>query len=339
MSPAESCICRRFTLTTVLAVAVLCAFGCSSKEPVKAPVLKEKVTFCQGGHVTLLPLEALEKNFFDNEGVEAVINRLGDGKTAMETFLAGDCTFGIMAEPPIAKQAFGRSDFAIIASLASTSDFTRILYRKDRGISSARDLKGKRIGIKKGTTSQIFADLYLKKHGISPKEVSFQYMEQRDMPAALMSGDIDAYSSSHTFLMEGMRTLGDNGGVLSEPGFYKANSYLVAKKSFVATHAETVQRVMKALARADNELAAKPAEAQRLVADVWKVSDSDAEKLLKLETHTLALGQQQLDALMMHASWIISSGAVNTKTPPDFKVLIDTAPLTAAKPAAVTTIH
>jgi NitT/TauT family transport system substrate-binding protein len=323
-------------LVTGLTLLITAVSGCSKKQQ-ETPKLNDKVTFCQGGNITLLTQAALEKGYFEAEGIEAVINRLGDGKTAMDTFLAGDCNFGIMAEPPIVKQSFSREDFAIIASLANSGDFTRILARKDRAITVGKDLKGKRLAVKKGTNSQTFADLYLKKHGVNPKEVSFQFMELRDMPAALTAGDIDAYSSSHTFFLEGKRSMGDGANVLSEPGFYKVNSFLVAKKDFISSRSETVKRVMKALARAESEMASKPDEARRLLAGAWKVSEPDADLLLKQEKHSLALGQQQLDSLLMHARWMIDTGVVEKKPMPDFHRIMDAAPLAAIRPAAGTT--
>jgi NitT/TauT family transport system substrate-binding protein len=239
-----------------------------------------------------------------------------------------------MAEPPIVKQSFKREDFAIISSLASSGDFTRILARKDRGITEARDLKGKRLGVKSGTNSQTFADLYLKKHGINPKDLQIQSMELRDMPSALMSGDIDAYSSSHTFFLEGKRLMGEGATVLSEPGYYQVNSYLIAKKNYISTNGDTVKRVMRALARAESDIAANPAEAQKTLSSSWKVSGADAEYLLKQEKHVMTLGKPQLDALMMHADWMLATGILEKQPIPDFNRIMDTAPLAAVRQSA-----
>jgi len=333
MAARKHHLLRLLLCASGLTALLACASGCPKSEQV-APKTKEKITFCQGGHVALLPQTALDKGYFEAEWLEATINKLGSGTMAMDTFLAGDCMFGIMAEPPIVKQAFDRDDFAIVASLATSGDFTRILARKDRGIASGKDLKGKRLGVNNGTTSQTFADLYLKRHGITDKDITIQFMDLKEMPAALVAGDIDAYSSSGTHFMEGKRQLGDNALVLNEPGLFWVNSYLVAKKGFISAKGDIVQRVLKAMVRAETEIAARPDEARKRLAGVWKTTAADAEFLLKLENHALALGPQQMDALEQQATWMLKTGRAKQKKEPDFRRIMDSAPLAAVKPGA-----
>lgn len=277
---------RLVLMTAVPALAVLLLCGCTQEKKQSEIRQLEKISFCQGGHMALLVDMALEKGYFAEEGLEAVIMKLGDGKSAMEAFLGGECTFGIMGDPPVVKQALVRDDFAVIASLSNSANSTKILARKDRGISEGRDLKGKRIGVKNGVSSQIFAELYLKKKGITLSEVTFQAMDLKDMPSALMTGDIDAYSSSNMYLLEGKRLLGDRAQVLSEPGFCLTNNYLTAKRELLAAQPELTRRVMRALAQAEKSLAEHPQEARALIGRALKVSAADAESILNEENHT-----------------------------------------------------
>lgn len=320
-------------LVLMIAVPALAVLLCGCTQEKKQPEIRqlEKISFCQGGHLSLLVDMAAEKGYFAEQGLEAVIMKLGDGKSAMEAFLGGECTFGIMGDPPVVKQALVRDDFAVIASLSNSANSTKILARRDRGISEGKDLKGKLIGVKSGVSSQIFADLYLKKKGIALSEVTFQAMDLKDMPSALMTGDIDAYSSSNVYLLEGKRLLGDRASVLSEPGFYLANTYLIAKRDLLAAKPELARHVIKALDKADKYIADQPREAKKLIARVLKISEAAAGNVLKEENHTLNLGQRQIDSLAMHAAWMIETGATGKKTPPDFYKLIDLAPFDSLK--------
>lgn len=325
---------RLVLMIAVPALAVLLLCGCTQEK--KQPEVRqlEKIRFCQGGHLSLLVDMATEKGYFAEQGLEAVIMKLGDGKSAMEAFLGGECTFGIMGDPPVVKQALVRDDFAVIASLSNSANSTKILARKDRGISEGKDLKGKRIGVKSGVSSQIFAELYLKKKGIALSEVTFQAMDLKDMPSALMTGDIDAYSSSNMYLLEGKRLLGNRAQVLSEPGFCLTNNYLTAKRELLAAQPELTRRVIRALAQAEKSLAENPQEARALIARTLKVSPADAESILNEENHTLTLGQRQIDSLAMHANWMIDRGTAGKKPLPDFHKLIDLAPFDSLKQGA-----
>ncbi len=165
-------------------ILLSCCYVRGNRLPKKQQEVRaaEKVTFCTGGNLMLLPLIAHEKKYFEDEGLQAEVFNLGDGSRAMDTFLAGDCTFGLMADPPVVKQSFKRNDFSIVGTVSSSDASVRILARKKSGIEKPADLKGKKIGVKKGLNSNVYADLFLKKYGLSAKDVSYQFMDAKDMP-------------------------------------------------------------------------------------------------------------------------------------------------------------
>lgn len=338
--------CRRrraLPAIALLAVTFLAAAGCTmKKEPPrqeKSPRALEQVSICQGGIIAVLPRVALDEGFFRNEGIAATIRTYGDGRSAMDAFLDGTCTVATVGEPPIVKQSFARDDFVILASVVTSDNATKILARRDSGIGSPADLKGKRIGIRKGTISHFFFDVFLRKYGLKPKDTTVRFMELKEMPSALASGTIDAYSSSDLFYLEGARLLAERGVTFTEPGLCFNAAHLVVRKEYLVSHPDQVRSLLAALLQAEAYAAANPAETLNLVSKAHNIPVKDLETILRDERHALTLSRPLLLSLEDHARWMADNGGKEKRAIPNYLDYIDPAPLRRLKPDAVSLNH
>ncbi|HEY6007183.1 MAG TPA: ABC transporter substrate-binding protein [Geobacteraceae bacterium] len=323
----------------LLLMLLLAAAGCTQRKEhaaVTTAGTKEQVTICQGGILTVLPVVAREKGLFAAEGLDVDLTTCGDGKFAMEAFLAGACTVATVGEPPVVRQSFERDDFRIVASTVSSDNATRILARRDRGITTPRDLKGKKIGVREGTISHFFLDVFLKKNGLTPGDVTVSFVELRKMPQALAAGEIDAYSSSDLYYLEGVQLLGDRAVTFSEPGLCYNAANLVVKRDFLASRPETVRRLLRALVAAEGYVAAHPAETRQLVAAVRQVAPQDLEAVFRNQRHVMALGPSLILSLENQARWLIEKGTVARTEIPNYLRFLAPGPLRTVKAAAVT---
>lgn len=330
-------ICRTAFALFAHCIAISVLAGCNSKSDQKSVKVNEQVTFCQGGNTPVQVFVAIANGDFSREGLDGVIHKVGDGKAAMNAFLAGDCTFGAgIGEPPIVTQSYLRNDIVVLGSLERNENFARILARKDRGISKAEDLRGKRLGIKKGVVSHIFADYYLRKHGMTFEDLDVRYMEQKDMPDALALGQIDAAACSDVYFMEGKLKLHVNALVLEEPGLLTVNSYLLAKKEFADQKPDTVKRMLRALLSAEKLIATKPADAAAKLAAAANIPPEEAAAIIAKRKHAVVLSSQQIGALKLNSDWMMANGMLEKKPSTDFRRLVDERFLKELNPAAVT---
>jgi NitT/TauT family transport system substrate-binding protein len=315
--------------------AALC--GCSKQDDQHKITVPEPITICQGGETPVQAYVAAANGDFAKEGLDVVIRKLGDGKTAMNAVLAGDCTFGAgIGEPPVVAQSYARDDFSILGALESSDNFARIVARKDRGISRAEDLKGKRLGLKKGVTSHIFAGVLLQKHGLKFSDLDIRFMELKDMPNALALGDVDAFASSEFYFLEGKRKLGANAVVLEDPGLLKINSYFIAKKAFIAQKPETVKKVFRALLRAEKLIATNPSDASAKLAAASDLPAKDAAEVISKKKHSMTLSTEQLRSMELNSDWMMDNGMLEKRPANNFRRLIDERFLKELSPATVT---
>ena len=320
----------------VLLVSTLVASGCSRKDPpAKQSGPLVSVRICQGGIVAPLMFIAKEKGFFRSEGVQADIFVVGDGKTAMGAFLDGRCEIALVGEPPIVRQSFKRKDFVIIASVVSSDSATKILARRDRGISRPEDLIGKRVAVSKGTISHFFLDQFLKKNHIPPEKLTVVDLLHSDMAAALKRGDIDAFAGSDFAYLNGSRAIGAGGVTFSEPGLTTHAANLVVKADWVRDNQPAARGLLKALIAAEKELASDPDAVAAKLAKEHQVMLEDLKAVMALQRNSVSLDQILILSLEDQARWMQETGLEKGKGAPNYLTFLFPSILRDLRPESV----
>lgn len=149
----------------------------------------------------------------------------------------------------------------LVAALCTKS--SALVVKKDSGIESIADLKGKKIGYVPGTMHEILLRETLTRNGLSPRtDVQLLRVDFFDMGLALSQGDIHAFLSGEPF-----PTLAEEKGygtILSYPYYGDAigdiNAGLLVTRQFIDQHPDKVLRLVKAHALASRHLTAHPEE-------------------------------------------------------------------------------
>ncbi len=161
------------TISAVVTVAmiVVAVGGCAGVEKPAGPL--EKITF--GGETSILPSAvwvAENKGYFQEEGLDVRIKEFGSGRTALATMLnEGNLDMVTVAQTPVMFNSFDRNDYVIMAAMVYSDNDVKILARQNKGIKSPSDLKGKIVGITKGSTGHFFLGLFLTHSGLMLSEI------------------------------------------------------------------------------------------------------------------------------------------------------------------------
>lgn len=245
------------TLAAALGAALMLAVSPASAQQVEKP----KLTLGVGGKPLLyyLPLTIAErKGFFKDEGLDVTINDFGGGAKSLQALIGGsiDVVTGAY-EHTIRMQAKGQD----IVSVIELGRFPGIVLvaRKDRPITSVKDLKGAKIGVTApGSSTNFFVNFLLAKEGLKPEDVAFIGVGGGASAVAQMKrGEIDAMSNLDPVITK----LEDDGDVKvladsrTEAGndkiFGGANpaAVLYMKRDFVAANPVTTQKLVNAFYR------------------------------------------------------------------------------------------
>ncbi|HOP41873.1 MAG TPA: ABC transporter substrate-binding protein [Geobacteraceae bacterium] len=267
-----------------------------------------------------LCIVAVEKGLFAEQGLAVRASRFTSGPACAEALYSGSADIGEMGDTT-AVIAVSRGDrFRIIASHGGGEHRHRIVVRSDGAIRKPGDLVGKKLAIKKGTSTYGGFLAYCGTYGIDIGKIRVIDLNPALMPEALSSGAIDAFIAS-----EPTPSLAETRGAivmgtLGELG----NSYpllVLARKDFLDTRPGDVKKFLKALQQAEAFIKKHPKETAAIIAGVSGLSVQDTEKSMKLHDFRLTLDPGIVNSLKKIAAFLYQQGKI--KTVPDFSHMIE----------------
>ena len=152
---------------------------------------------------------------------------------------------------------------------------------KDSPIRSVADLKGKRVAVTRGTDPHIFLIRALAKHGLSEKDIQSVLLQHADGRAALVRGDVDAWSGLDPLTAAAEL---ENGAEL----FYRDPElstwgFLNVREAFAKENPALVKRVLAAYEQARHYALKNPAEVNRVLVKLAKLPENIIARQLERE--------------------------------------------------------
>jgi aliphatic sulfonates family ABC transporter substrate-binding protein len=155
-----------------------------------------------------------------------------------------------------------------------------LVARKNGGIHTPADLKGKRIGLFKGATAQYGLMMILRQHGIHPDQVTLLDMSPEEQLHALKDGKIDAAMVWEPWMQRMVH--GASARIVTTEGkvgiYTNVDGYSV-RREWLRDHRETALRFLRALVMASDVVQKDPAVATRLWAREMGIKVAWAEAI------------------------------------------------------------
>jgi NitT/TauT family transport system substrate-binding protein len=278
---------------------------------------------------------AVDQGYFSQEGLDVTLRDCVLGKSAFEEMLAGKSDYAVQAETPVVVKSFSRKDFRIIATLGTTDNLNSIAVRRDRGITSVEDLRGRRIATSKGVLPHYFLDLLLAKHGMSEKDIVPVFLEPDKLEAALVEGRVDAIATTNNNARKAQLKLGAQCTLLEEAGLCLASSILTTSKNKISTNQDQIEKIFRALRKAEYFKQQYPDRSREIVMALLHLSRLDYDAVWGRYSERVALGDALLLTLEEQASWVMQKGIITQQNMPNFLDVIDAEPLRKVAPESV----
>jgi NitT/TauT family transport system substrate-binding protein len=274
--------------------------------------------------------------YFAAEGLDVRLDRCKVGRTCMEKLLSGQAQFATSADTPLMFASLKDPRFSILASLTTSSMENRIVVRHDRGIRSVADLKRKRIGAIKGTSSHYFLSTVLTYNGFSAADASLSWLDPADLNGPIVRGEIDAVSVFGTQMHDLLRDLGGRGVALPPVRYFSVIFNMVGGPRSASVHGDDDVKLLRALRRAEEFIRKNPDRSITMVADALKVDRSVLAGTWGHYEFRLHLGQALVHVLESQFRWATREQLVPAATSmPDFLDLLRPGPLRQVDPRAV----
>jgi NitT/TauT family transport system substrate-binding protein/sulfonate transport system substrate-binding protein len=214
---------------------------------------------------------ALEKGFFAKHGLNAKIIMYPSGVEMINGLLGGQQSVNVMGSIPFLAGVANGLPLVLIGHLHadptkdSYSTGHSIVVGPGTGIKSIADLKGKKIGLPRGTGAEGYLTGLLQANGLTPANVTLVNVKPEDLPAALAQKNVDAFAvwepwpSTAIVKVPGSERL-ISGGC---PTCYIPAAFLTSK-SVVASNPEALRRFMAAISEAEQWVRQNPDEAAEI---------------------------------------------------------------------------
>lgn len=222
------------------------------------------------------------------------------------------------------------SSTSAIAALAANIPLTIFGYQKmspgsegivakmDAGITSIKDLAGKKVAVNRGGTGEYLLTQGLEKNGVDPKNVERVYLSPSDSGPSFVQGHVDAWATWDPFVAIAEKSYG--GQVIADGAAIGSDNavVLVSSREFAEKKADELQAIFDVLKKDNAWAVANKADAGA----IWAKEMNIPAELGKVigennAVPTTAVTAADVEQIGKIADWYAKSGIIPQK--PDIK--------------------
>lgn len=298
----------------------------------------DKIVIGNLGEYSILNLIAKDKGYFAENGLDAEIKDYQAGPPMIKDLLGGNLDVTVAGEFPGVSSMFTNSNLRILAE-TSKQKSTRIVVRKDKGINTPADLKGKKIGVTKKSAGELFLGRFLLFNNLTFSDVSVIDLSPLELTNQIIAGKIDAVAAYEPFPFQIENKLGANAISWSAQGDQDTYALLYSTDEFIKIHPQIIERYLQSLMQAEIFVKDHNAEAKDLVKNILHYDDSYMDYYTWKISNSLVLEQALLLTLEDEARFAIANKLTNQTKVPNYLNFIYFDALDKVKPEAVTIVH
>lgn len=298
---------------------------------------RQPVTFCRPNNMVSAILYIAEaKDFLKLQGIEAKFETTTNAKICQDMLVSRSADYMTGADGPWTYLAASNPPLKILAMLQRNPE-TSIFARKDSGIKSFQDLKGKKVAYLPGTVSYFFLGRVLQKYGLSKGDLKLTAMQPPTMPAALIGGSIDAFSMWEPWGAQAQAGLEANFINLVDTDLYQYEAFLTGHADALSAHPQVPGKILRALIQAEDFIHTNDQEAFDILSKAIRFDAEAFKRLWPQYSHRLRLEDGPLK-LMEDNFRLLKQDDENFKDVPipNFRSFVDSKFLESVAPERVT---
>lgn len=213
-----------------------------------------------------------EKGFFEAAGLDVSLTKFANGAVAADAFRVNDQTIVVSGDLATVRM-WQSGAYAGVCSVANYTKLSVVIARK--GLNNAADLKGKKVGVMLGSTSEYFARLFFSKAGMTLEQMDVVNLQPAEMVAALVRSDIDAAVLWQPFGWRAEQASSGRIQTISDAsGYFRERIIASTSRSYAAKHSEEVGAFVRGLAEASRWCTQNREQAAQIVARNLNISDT-----------------------------------------------------------------
>jgi ABC-type nitrate/sulfonate/bicarbonate transport system substrate-binding protein len=249
---------------------------------------------------------AQEEGLFKKHGLDVRINT-GPSGSAMVAFLVNgqiESAFG----SEIAGVANHNLDPNVVVAAQATR-LVRWLAVVGRNIENLDQLKGKKVGVARGSGGEVFWLAMIDKLKLNPADYTVVNVEAPEMVAALERGNIDAYAVWEPWVTRGLAAVKNTKVLKDQEGILEQGVYIYMNRGWIAKNPAQAEGFMRALVEATEIINKDRKRAAKDVSSFLKSLDPPmVEQLMTKLTFDMELSNTTISMFRLAESQLKQQG-------------------------------
>lgn len=264
----------------ILVLIVVVGAGCVSQPKEKVSV---KMGYLDG--IAQPEVYSIYNGYFEDEGINVSWVTFRGGSSVVQAIMAGELDGGVIGSTPAIIRAVSKDVPIKVVAVGELGTIEKpgdyLVVKKDSGIKTVADLKGKTIAVHRlGTTLDLTLRIALKQNGIDPaRDVTITQVSVPNQPQVLLEDAVDA---AFIFPMA-YPALEDDVDVILTPGdvFPSGAPFgiVIFTEEFIENHPDKVKKFVSAYLKGISWAVDNPDKAAELAAEDIGASKEDTVKM------------------------------------------------------------
>ena len=263
--------------------------------------------------------EALAEAGFEN--VEVTFTEFESGPSENQAFNYGSIDVAVMGNVPTITGAAANGHRVIIGVAYNGEKTEAVLVSSNSGISSVQELKGKRIGLVKGSIAEDYLARLSKKEGIGQEDATLIDTELSQQLDALSSGKVDAIATWQPNIAKA-EAQGVGRVLVDATGVYKCENLMSANKEYADLNPDIVRIFLEQYKRACEEVSKNLDKYASEYASKYGLSADIVLSTLEDMNFQVVINEDDIEDFQHTADWLYVSGALSEEL--DIHDIVDT---------------
>ena len=280
---------------------------------------------------------AQSRGFFEDNGLKVNLKKFMNGKEALNDVLTGSSDLATAHQTPYVYAVLEGKPVSVITTLHSSTGNIALVAKRNEGISTINDLRGRRVAYPKRTCYDFFIHSLLISQGYTIEDIQSVDTPQDQLLNAFASDEVDAVIVSNFLLFTLENNYSQDDIQIIYDDTYIDISFLVGDRDHTNLKSREVGKFISALVQAENYVKDYPDDSIKIINETLETTNPDYLKLQWLDINlSLALNNLMLSLLNRESQWLRGNGIFNLESNPDFKESIDKSFMEKLDPDSVT---
>lgn len=256
------------------------------------------------------------------------------GQAAFSKVVNREVDFGTSSDSVIAFQSSNTDKFVTHASFVQSDNDVKLVTLLADNINTTIDIKGKKVGVTKGTASEYFLSTLLALEGLTTKNVILVNYKPEKLVSALVNREVSAIVPWEPFAFQSQLQLKNEIKIHDTKSINTLSFNLISLKGDPLL-VEKTKCIIQGLKLAMDYIASHPNQSKEIVKNELGLSSEFIDWVWTDYIFKLSLNKSLIQSVKSQYIWAVESQNLKQEKLPDFNSLVDIRAMLLVDPQAV----